>query len=205
MPGQPRSLYFQTKIQYIIQAVCWYYAKDLYDETHVPQGIVSSNWGGTFIQSWMDNATNAKCMLARDAAPALPVWAHIAATQHPVPTDVRPPRERPGAFQTKGFVNSGPDPNIGHGVLFNSMIFPFAVGPMMLTSFIWFQGTTKFCTCSVCVCACVCVKERERERAREKQRQGHGAEADEHTHRKMQTHTRACTCTHTHACTSYTM
>jgi len=42
-------------------AVCWFYAKDLYEATKIPQGIISSNWGGTIIQSWSDNATNAKC------------------------------------------------------------------------------------------------------------------------------------------------
>jgi hypothetical protein len=42
-------------------AVCWFYAKDLFDKTKIPQGIISSNWGGTIIQSWMDNSTNAKC------------------------------------------------------------------------------------------------------------------------------------------------
>lgn len=31
-------------------AVCWYYGKNLFDATGVPQGLVSSNWGGTIIQ-----------------------------------------------------------------------------------------------------------------------------------------------------------
>ena len=42
-------------------AVCWFYAKDLYNALGVPVGIISSNWGGTIIESWSDNATNAKC------------------------------------------------------------------------------------------------------------------------------------------------
>jgi hypothetical protein len=42
-------------------AVCWFYAKDLFDATKVPVGIVSSSWGGTIIQAWADNTTNANC------------------------------------------------------------------------------------------------------------------------------------------------
>ena len=48
-----------------------------------------------------------------------------------------------------GFVSGGtkaalrlipPLSNAGHDVLFNSMIHPFAVGPMSVSIFIWFQG-----------------------------------------------------------------
>lgn len=38
------------------------------------------------------------------------------------------------------FTGSGPNPISGNGVLFYAMISPFAVGPMSLTSIIWWQG-----------------------------------------------------------------
>lgn len=101
-------------------AVCWFYAKDLFDKTAVPQGIISSNWGGTFIQGWMDNATIAKCI------PSAPPSALPAGTG-------------PEAFQAASAID-GPSPYGGHGVLFNSMIHPFAVGPMALRTFVWWQG-----------------------------------------------------------------
>jgi sialate O-acetylesterase len=44
------------------------------------------------------------------------------------------------AVQNKRSNLGQPNPNNGHGVLFNAMINPFTVGPMPVTSFIWFQG-----------------------------------------------------------------
>ena len=105
-------------------AVCWFYGRYLHDALNVPIGLVSSNWGGTIIQSWSDNATTTVCA-AEDAA-----VAELA------PRDAL-------SYVTPGFeeaVGAGPDPNNGHGVLFNAMINPFAVGPMAVSSFIWFQG-----------------------------------------------------------------
>ena len=93
----------------------------------VPIGLVSSNWGGTIIQSWSDNSTNKLCA-AEDAAVAK-----------------QAPRNALD-FVAPGFeeaVGAGPDPNTGYGVLFNAMINPFAVGPMTISSFIWFQGASR--------------------------------------------------------------
>lgn len=78
---------------------------------------MSSNWGGTIIQSWSDNATNALC--AGKAAPG---------ESSELPPGVDGP-ERFGEAAT-----AGPSPNAGFGVLFNAMINPFTVGPMGLTS-----------------------------------------------------------------------
>jgi sialate O-acetylesterase len=105
-------------------AVCWFYGKDLYDATGVPVGLISSNWGGTIIQSWSDNETNAKC-------------SHMAHENLVLPLGV----DIPEAFVSSN-INAPeyPNPNTGYGVLFNAMINPFAVGPMSVKSFIWFQG-----------------------------------------------------------------
>ena len=64
----------------------------------MPIGLVSSNWGGTIIQSWIDNATNAKCGPAK------------APSQETL--------EAPLAFADPTFgAGSGPNPNTGFGVL----------------------------------------------------------------------------------------
>ena len=105
-------------------AVCWFYAKDLYDATGVPVGIISSNWGGTIIQSWSDNATNAKCKTSMDAGDI----------------ELPPGVDGPEAFVSNSALVSYPNPNTGYGVLWNAMINPFTVGPMSVKSFIWFQG-----------------------------------------------------------------
>jgi len=65
-------------------AVCFLTARKIHDELggEIPLGLISSNWGGTPVQSW-----------------------------------------EPGA-----------------GTLYNSMIAPFAVGPMSLTGVTWYQG-----------------------------------------------------------------
>ncbi|CAK0792695.1 unnamed protein product [Prorocentrum cordatum] len=65
-------------------AVCFLTARRIHDELggEVPLGLISSNWGGTPVQSWEPNT----------------------------------------------------------GVLYNSMIAPFAVGPMALTGVMWYQG-----------------------------------------------------------------
>jgi sialate O-acetylesterase len=107
-------------------AVCWFYARDLFLATRVPQGIISSNWGGTIIQSWSDNATNAKCP--------------------PTSLDLQLPVgvEGPEKFATTASRPTQPNPNAGYGVLFNAMIYPFAVGPISLNTFIWFQVVIYF-------------------------------------------------------------
>ncbi len=64
----------------------------------MPIGLVSSNWGGTIISSWMDNATNAQCGPAE------------APSQETL--------EAPLAFADPTFgAGSGPNPNTGFGVL----------------------------------------------------------------------------------------
>lgn len=43
-------------------------------------------------------------------------------------------------FGAASLLGGQPDPNTGFGVLFYAMIYPFAVGPMALAHFIWWQG-----------------------------------------------------------------
>lgn len=109
-------------------AVCWFYGKTLADAlgNAVPIGLVSSSWGGTIIQSWVSNATNTACGVT-GASASLPAGAANTAMD----------------FVTPGYearVGAGPDPNAGHGVLYNAMIAPYTLGPMQISSMIWFQG-----------------------------------------------------------------
>ncbi len=79
-------------------AVCWFYGRYLTDTLKVPVGLVSSNWGGTIIQSWMSNTTNAECKAG--SAPTEEVMQAPLAFAHP---DYN--------------AGAGPNPNTGFGVL----------------------------------------------------------------------------------------
>ena len=101
---------------------------------------------GTIIQSWSDNATNAKCAKFEGADPT-PLMSEGG-----LPEGV----DGPTSFSNDALMSTTtsndtskgspyPSPNTGYGVLFNAMINPFTVGPMALTSFIWFQGESNCC------------------------------------------------------------
>ena len=81
-----------------------------------------SNWGGTIIQSWSDNATNAKCVSLDDTEPA----------RLQLPVGVEAPEAFAADSSSPSDAGRGaqPGPNDGHGVLFNAMINPYAVGPV---------------------------------------------------------------------------
>lgn len=56
-------------------AVCWFYGRDTFLRTGVPQGLVDSSWGGTPIQAWSTPAGLAAC-----AAPPAP---NVGPTNNP--------------------------------------------------------------------------------------------------------------------------
>lgn len=105
-----------------------FYGKALYDELAVPIGLVSSNWGATAIEPWMDPATNALCNTTDAMGATVPL----------------PPPLRRSALGSQS-VAAGPQPNTP-SVLFNAMIHPFAVGPMGVSSIIWWQGENNLYT-----------------------------------------------------------
>jgi hypothetical protein len=78
-------------------------------------GIISSNWGGTIIQSWSDNATNAKCASLATVEPA----------ELQLPVGVQGPDVFADHMGGNLDVAAQPGPNAGYGVLFNAMINPF--------------------------------------------------------------------------------
>ena len=42
-------------------AICWLFGRRLHDELGVPIGLISSNWGATSIQVWMNSVANEQC------------------------------------------------------------------------------------------------------------------------------------------------
>ena len=42
-------------------AVCWFYARDLYQYLNYPLGLVATSYGGTPIRSWMNTEARAIC------------------------------------------------------------------------------------------------------------------------------------------------
>jgi len=51
-------------------AVCWFFGRDLYDQYKVPIGLLSDNWGGTFIQAWSSPDALGKCA-ALESVPSI--------------------------------------------------------------------------------------------------------------------------------------
>jgi sialate O-acetylesterase len=53
-----------------MSAVCWFYGRDLFESLQVPIGLISSNWGGTYIQAWSSPDALAKCNITEKPNPA---------------------------------------------------------------------------------------------------------------------------------------
>jgi len=47
-------------------ASCWFFGRDLYDTYGVPLGLISSNWGGTYIQAWSSPTALSQCNQTSD-------------------------------------------------------------------------------------------------------------------------------------------
>ena len=118
-------------------AVCWFYGKNLFESLKdVPIGLISSNWGGTPIEAWSDADTNARCPLPSNLQK--PESFH----QNQIHSNLLR-QDKLGS--NYNFESDGDQPAPGQdSVLFNAMIYPYTVGPMGLSSIIWFQGESNF-------------------------------------------------------------
>jgi sialate O-acetylesterase len=82
----------------VFSAICYLTGRDLFNALggEVPLGLISNNWGGTCLQSWVPASVTDVC---GDPPPVGPI-----------------------------------------NILYNSMINPYAVGPMAVSAFLWSQG-----------------------------------------------------------------
>ncbi|GAB2805895.1 sialate O-acetylesterase [Ferruginibacter profundus] len=56
-----------TLVRYI-SAIGYFFAKDIYEKTKVPIGIISSSWGGTRIEQWQPDWSYARSEIFKDSA-----------------------------------------------------------------------------------------------------------------------------------------
>lgn len=118
--GQDWAVYFS--------AVCWLFGKNVYDgplEKSVPVGLVSNNWGGTFIEAWSPPEVMASCGIAAEqqqqpSSKKVDPWGDAA---------LQRAREERG--------DAAFDPN-ANSALYNTMIYPFR--DMAIKGAIWYQG-----------------------------------------------------------------
>ena len=104
--------------RYVLSAVAYYYARELYLALGgVPVGIVDASWGGTNIDAWTPRCGYDGCDESIRATAEFPVAA------------------RWDASMKKGPVNAAQQQPT---VLFNGMVDSWA--PMAMRGFIWYQG-----------------------------------------------------------------
>jgi len=115
LPGQ---LYTWAPVTNItvrgFSAVCWFAGRDLYDAVQVPLGLISSNWGGTYIQAWSSPDALAACNITKDT------FVELAENE-----------------SLEKSILKGVNPN-QYSVLWNAMIAPFLRSP--IAGALWYQG-----------------------------------------------------------------
>lgn len=129
-------------------AVGYYFAKDIHELTGVPVGIIGSNWGGTPVESWIDN--EAYNTAGQAAAKVKERWAKVLA-EYPekkakFDADLAAWKEEQAAAKAANqpFTKQQPRAPGGPGHqntpsgLYNAMISPLV--PYALRGAIWYQG-----------------------------------------------------------------
>lgn len=102
------------KTAYDFSAVAYFFGSKVHAETHVPIGLISTNWGGTPAQAWIRKETLVKQF------PEIPLLKHD-----------------PNTVSKNGGIISHKKKNSAT-VLYNGMIHPLI--PMKIKGFIWYQG-----------------------------------------------------------------
>jgi sialate O-acetylesterase len=97
-------------------SLCWFYGKQIHVKYGIPIGLVSSNWGGTYVQAWSATNVLQSCNVKRD---------HVAQNNG---VDVT-------KFTKKA--SRGPNPN-QPSVLYNAMIVPLL--KMQIKGALWYQA-----------------------------------------------------------------
>jgi len=97
-------------------AACWFFGRNLFDSLQVPIGLVSTNWGGTYIQAWSSPTALSKCNQSSVAE---------------IPYDHKSSK----TFVRKSLPRANPNQP---SVLWNAMIVPYL--NMRVKGAIWYQG-----------------------------------------------------------------
>jgi len=67
-------------LQYM-SAICFLYARNVFDVVGVPMGLVSSDWGGTQVEAWSNTQSLESCNVPAHEAPDNPSWTNSALWQ----------------------------------------------------------------------------------------------------------------------------
>lgn len=128
-------------------AVAFYFGRDLFQRLDVPIGLITSSWGGTFIESWLSPAglqnTSLKTVTDRRWKEALAAYPSLKIKYD---ADIAVWNKAAEAEKKKGKEYTKKPPSVpagpGHedtpGGLFNGMVHPFA--PYAVRGFLWYQG-----------------------------------------------------------------
>lgn len=92
-------------------STAYFFAKEIYEKTHIPIGLIHSSWGGTYVEAWMSEQTLTKYEELKEA------YNDMKTTDG-------------GSFDVK----NGNQPT----ALYNAMVEPFIGFP--IEGAIWYQG-----------------------------------------------------------------
>jgi sialate O-acetylesterase len=132
----------------VFTAVGYFFARDIHRATGVPVGIILSCWGGTPVESWMDDAARASTSVSAtlDArwAKAKADWPPERVARYPAQMDAWNKAEANAtATHTKNPLHwpqppASDDSPARPGGLFNAMIYPLE--PAAIRGVLWYQG-----------------------------------------------------------------
>lgn len=130
-------------------ATAYYFGRELFKELNVPIGLLNVSYGGTPVESWMNDAT----VKANSAYPAIQERQKVDAQRYPARRKLYEERlaawkakKEAAAKEGKSFSDRAPTPPSGPDTvdrftlssLYNAMLHPFI--PSALRGVIWFQA-----------------------------------------------------------------
>jgi sialate O-acetylesterase len=129
-------------------AVGYFFARDIQAALGVPVGIIDSPWGGTQVESWMDDAARASTSVSADLdarwKKAMSEWPPERIARYPAEMAAfRKAEEDSRIHHTKNLLHWPQPPATNDspalpGGLFNAMIAPLE--PAAIRGVLWYQG-----------------------------------------------------------------